>query len=420
MKRRTVLLGGIGAAAAGSALVWRPTDNGAPHNAYFSDLNQLLRREGPGKPVMLIDKARMDHNIDLIAAAVGENKTYRIVVKSLPSIELIAYIMARASTRSLMLFHQPFINLVASRIPNADVLIGKPMPVQAVKTFYKKLDANSDFNPALQLQWLVDTPERVLQYQSLARELGVKMQLNFELDVGLHRGGFESSQAFRDSLALIQDDAEHLSFSGFMGYEPQLTGSQASLEDDAVQGVLKIYKRFISTASEAGIDVSSLTLNGAGSHTLGIYENDDTMNDLSAGSGVVMPTDFDTWHLRDNKPALFIATPVLKQYDSMRLPVMQEVADLWSTWDPNRQKLYYIYGGYWKAKFVSPQGVPDAIFNSTNQAPVSTSNSVDLSVDDYVFLRPTQSEHVMLQFGDLLIADKGRIVDQWPVFRETG
>ena len=420
MKRRTLLLGGIGAAAVGGALVWRPTDKGAPHNAYFAEFNRMLKREGPGKPVMLIDKARLDHNIDLIAGSVGENKTYRVVVKSLPSIELVSYIMARANTRSLMLFHQPFINLVASRIADADVLIGKPMPVQAARTFYRKLDAAGDFNPERQLQWLIDSSDRLLQYQALARELKVKMRVNFELDVGLHRGGFESTQHFRDSLEVIKDDQEHLSFAGFMGYEPHLTGTQAALEDDSVQGVLAIYKSFLSVASAAGIDVSSLTLNGAGSHTLGIYEKDDTMNDLSAGSGVVMPTDFDTWHLRDNKPALFIATPILKQYDSMKLPVMQAIADLWSTWDPNRQKLYYIYGGYWKAKFVSPPGVPDPIFNSTNQEPVSTSNSVDLDVDDYMFLRPTQSEHVMLQFGDLLVVEDGRITDQWPIFQETG
>lgn len=420
MKRRSLLLGGIGAAAVASALVWRPTDKGAPHNAYFADLNRMLKQEGPGKPVMLIDKARLDHNIDLIATSVGENKTYRVVVKSLPSIELVSYIMARANTRALMLFHQPFINLVASRLPDADVLVGKPMPVQAARTFYRKLDAAGGFNPELQLQWLIDSPGRLLQYQALARELNVKMRVNFELDVGLHRGGFESTQDFRSCLEVINNDQEHLSFAGFMGYEPHLTGTEAVLEDESVQGVLAVYKSFLAVASEGGVDVSSLTLNGAGSHTLGIYEKDDTMNDLSAGSGVVMPTDFDTWHLRENKPALFIATPILKQYDSMKLPVMQELADIWSSWDPNRQKLYYIYGGYWKAKFVSPPGVPDPLFNSTNQAPVSTSNAVDLGVDDYMFLRPTQSEHVMLQFGDLLIINEGHISDQWPVFQETG
>jgi D-serine deaminase-like pyridoxal phosphate-dependent protein len=60
------------------------------------------------------------------------------------------------------------------------------------------------------------------------------------------------------------------------------------------------------------------------------------------------------------------------------------------------------------------------MFHSTNQEPVITSDSVDLAVDDYVFLRPTQSEHVMLQFGDLLALRGNEIVDHWPVFQQTG
>ena len=39
-----------------------------------------------------------------------------------------------------------------------------------------------------------------------------------------------------------------------------------------------------------------------------------------------------------------------------------------------------------------------------------------VKVDDYLFLRPTQSESVMLQFGDLVIVRDGEIVGRWPVF----
>ena len=48
------------------------------------------------------------------------------------------------------------------------------------------------------------------------------------------------------------------------------------------------------------------------------------------------------------------------------------------------------------------------------------SRSVKLTVDDYMFLRPTQSEHVMLQFGDLVVLKDGELIDQWPVFQQTG
>jgi len=421
MKRRNLLLGGAGiaAAAAGGVLLWRPEDEGAPHNAYFSQLNDLLKREGPGRPVMLIDIDRMNHNIDVLAGSVGPDKTYRVVVKSLPSVPLLQAVMARANTNALMVFHQPFLNEIAQAFPDADVLLGKPMPVNAVRTYYAKL-GNTAFAPARQLQWLVDTEQRLLQYQALARELGVKMRINLEIDVGLHRGGLESPAALGPILQVINADPQHLSFAGFMGYEPQLTGLRADLEHPAVRGVLGIYRSFIDAAREAGVDVKTLTLNGAGSHTLRIYEGDDTMNDLSAGSGVVMPTDFDTFHLSQNTPALFIATPILKRYDSLKVPGDPWVAQVMSTWDPNMRQLYYIYGGYWKARMVSPPGVPEPLYQSTNQSPVTTSRRVDLKVNDYMFLRPTQSEHVMLQFGDLLTVRDGTFTGRWPVFHQTG
>jgi D-serine deaminase-like pyridoxal phosphate-dependent protein len=43
---------------------------------------------------------------------------------------------------------------------------------------------------------------------------------------------------------------------------------------------------------------------------------------------------------------------------------------------------------------------------------------IAIDVDDYVFLRPTQSESVMLQFGDLLVLRRGEIVHRWPVFSQ--
>ena len=118
---------------------------------------------------------------------------------------------------------------------------------------------------------------------------------------------------------------------------------------------------------------------------------------------------------RFSKPA-----PVLKAYGKFQLPGESWVARSIRSWDPNFRHLYYIYGGYWKARFVSPAGIPESMYSSTNQQPITTSERVDLAVDDYVFLRPTQSELVMLQFGDLLVMKDGELIDTWPVFHQTG
>ena len=415
-----MLLGGVGLAAAGTgALLWRPTDQGAPHDAYFSALNDLLKKQGPGRPTMLLDLDRINENIDLIVASVGKDKTYRVVVKSLPSVSLLEHVMARAKSNALMVFHQPFLNEIAEKFPEADSLLGKPMPVNAAATFYKKVDLTR-FNAEEKVQWLVDTPERLAQYQSLAHQLGVKMRLSLEIDVGLHRGGIPNPEAVVPMLTTIGNDPEHLELSGLMGYEPHLTGLAATLSHPEVQKVLSVYQGFTQAVKHSGFELEKLILNGAGSHTLGIYQKDRLMNDLSAGSGVVKPTDFDTHHLSENKPALFIGTPILKRYDQLMIP-----GDPWfrgplQAWNPNMRRLYYIYGGFWKARIVSPQGVADPLYESTNQSPVTTSVSVDLQVDDYMFMRPTQSEFVMLQFGDLFIFRGNEFVDTWPVFQQTG
>ena len=72
------------------------------------------------------------------------------------------------------------------------------------------------------------------------------------------------------------------------------------------------------------------------------------------------------------------------------------------------------------AHLESPPGLrTNALFGrSSNQEMVNGSAVVPLEVDDYVFLRPTQSEFVMLQFGDLVVMRGGKIVDHWPVFQQ--
>lgn len=86
--------------------------------------------------------------------------------------------------------------------------------------------------------------------------------------------------------------------------------------------------------------------------------------------------------------------------------------------NPNRRKAFFIYGGFWKAIPESPAGLSiNPIYgHSTNQEMLNGSASIDLGPDDWVFLRPTQSEHVFLQFGDIAVYDGAEITTRWPIF----
>lgn len=420
MKRRTLILGGA-AAALGLGALLRPRDVGQDHSAYFQTLGAALDRAEQSKPMLVVDRGLLQANIQTLLSHVSDRFAYRIVVKSLPSVPLIEAVMQASGSNRLMLFHQPFINKVAVQFPQADILLGKPMPVAAAHNFYRQYPGGA-FEPSRQLRWLLDTPERVAQYDALAQGLGQDMRVCIEIDVGLHRGGVRSDEQLVAMLKQIQD-SPRLQFSGLMGYEPHIVkvpvGDPLTYRDRA----MALYRQYVELARTVLGDAwpQDVLLNCGGSPTYQLYDNGEfPFNELSAGSCLVKPTDFDLPSLADHKPASFIATPVLKAMESVQIPGI-DLGPLQAAWNPNRARAIFTYGGYWMAKPESPQGL---LYNSlygrsTNQEMLNHSRSVTLRPDDWVFLRPTQSEFVFLQFGDIAVYDGGQVVDFWPVFTQT-
>ncbi|WP_285962563.1 DSD1 family PLP-dependent enzyme [Pseudomonas tohonis] len=400
----------------------RPADKGAPYSDYFARLNRELKARGPMHPVMLIDLDRLDHNIDVVMQSVRRaGKSLRLVEKSLPSPQLLDYIAKRAGTQRLMSFHQPFLNHDAERFPDSDILLGKPLPVRSAQLFYEA--HRGPFDPARQLQWLLDTPERLVQYLALAKALNIRMRINIELDVGLHRGGVQDTAGLGRMLELIGANPQHLEFAGFMGYDPfvgmgvpGILGSPEAL----FSKVMTLYDGFVDYArtQHPRLWRPDLTLNTAGSPSYRMHERERTSSEVSVGSALLKPTHYDLPSLEEHQPAAYIATPVLKSTGAVRIPALDGKSALFSWWDPNQRETFFIYGGNWMAEPESPSGLRfNGLYGrSSNQEMINGSHAVGLGVDDQVFLRPTQSESILLQFGDLLAVRDGRIVEQWSVY----
>lgn len=419
MKRRSLILASLAAAVA--AVVWqRPGDRGENHSPYFRDLSASLDQAGQSRPTLVIDRQRLLANIATLKRHIGTRFDYRVVVKSLPSLPLLREIMAATGTRRLMLFHQPFINRVAADLPDADVLLGKPMPVAAAANFYRQLGGGT-FQPETQLRWLLDTPARAAQYASLAASLEQPMRACIEIDVGLHRGGVQRDEDLLAMLDIMQQ-SPWLQFAGFMGYEPHIAkvpGDPIDYRDRAMAQ----YAHYIDVARAHLGDAwpGDALLNAGGSPTYQFYDTGEfPFNELAAGSCLVKPTDFDLPSLADHEAASYIATPVLKSLDGVQIPGIN-LGPLQGWWNPNQRRTFFTYGGWWKALPESPKGlVSNGLYGrSTNQEMLNGSDAIDLQPDDWVFLRPTQSEFVFLQFGDIAVYDGGRIVDFWPVFADS-
>lgn len=425
MKRRT-LIGGALVAGLGGALWTRWRDHGAPHGADFAAMSRGLRAsgaQGPATPCMVLDLDAFEHNIDALLAGIHPGKAYRLVAKSVPSLPLIRHVLARTGTRRIMSFHQPFLNLLAAEFPDADLLLGKPMPVQAADVFYERHRGTLD--PARQLQWLVDTPARLAEYLALARGRGLRLRINIEIDVGLRRGGVAEgdSATMAEMAGMISEHPEQLEFAGFMGYDPQvvhlpgLFGGPARMQAKA-NARYRAHIEALRAHRPQLLEGRDITWNGAGSPNYRLHGEDSPLSEVAVGSALVKPTDFDLPTLTAHRPALYIAAPVLKRIEGTHIPELERVSGLFSAFNPNRQRSYFIYGGRWMAEPVSPPGlVTNSLYGrSTNQELLNGSRATALEVNDHVFLRPTQSEAVMLQFGDLVVMRGGEIVDRWPVF----
>lgn len=410
--RRAALIGG-GAAVAGAAyvLTQREGDRGGPHSEYFIALTEALKRAGVAQPIMVIDRERLKQNIEAARATLIDSKlTLRVVVKSLPSTELIEFIASHLHTDRFMTFNGAMLAEMARRQPQADQLLGKPLPVKAAEQFYQRMGQQAFNEP----QWLIDTVDRLQQYAALARQLNRRLRINFEIDVGLHRGGFADRASLEHAIDIAINES-HLQVAGLMGYDAHVP--KMPNVEKAYAKSQSMYRTAIEALRQKLPD-REFTLNAAGSPTYALHAKDTVANEVSVGSAFVKPADFDIDTLTHHTPAAFIATPVLKILPRSDLPGFEWLTAPRRFMDANTERAVFIHGGHWLAKPESPPGLQysDLYGRSSNQELLTGSASIDLRPDDFVFLRPTQSEAVLLQFGDLLIYDGEKIVEKWPTF----
>ncbi|MEE9477103.1 MAG: alanine racemase [Roseateles sp.] len=416
-RRRRLLLGSAIAAPV-AALLARPAEQGGPHPAYYQRLSQALREAGIAQARLVIDLPRLRANL----AAIGQHTArtgmpLRAVLKSLPSLPLMDELARAWQSPRVMAFNAAQLQQLLAARPGAEALLGKPLPVAAAAQVLAALPAEL----GSRIEWLVDTPERLAQYRQLAEQRGQTLRINAEIDVGLHRGGFEDPEALGRALASLKG-GQPLQWRGFMGYDahvaalPDLPGIRATAWDETQRRY-----RAAWAAAEAALGPQrreALTLNTAGSPTFRLHDGQGVANEVSVGSAVLLPLDFDKPLLADLQPTAFIATPVLKAWPRFRLPEGATwLSRAAQAWDRNQARGFAIHGGHWLADPVSPPGIqPSGLYGaSSNQQVMVASGRVDLQPDDHVFLRPRQSEAVLLQFGDLLLFDGERISGSWPV-----
>ncbi|GAK68584.1 hypothetical protein RRU01S_01_00110 [Agrobacterium rubi TR3 = NBRC 13261] len=380
-------------------------------DGYFRALSEALKRAGLFRPVLVVDKDRLDANIVAVMNGLAPALSLRVVDKSLPSIPLLAHILAATQTTRIMSFHLPTTVAVLEAFPEADVLYGKPLPVGAVSAWMQSTSPQSFTDFVRRTVFLIDTIERLDQYAALASRARKTFRIAFEIDVGMHRGGFSTAVELGAAAARAAELPD-LQLEGLMGYDAHITEVPGIIGGIERKHVGSRMKAFVSAVPQGARHI----INTGGSKTALSYHGPSSANDVSVGSAFLKPMDFDVASLDALAPAVFIAAPVLK-VQKVCLPGPAFLTPLMQMAGLFPHQGCFLYGGKWMAEPVFPPGMKESKLwgLSSNQQMMSLPDDSSLKPDDFAFFRPTQSEAVLQGFDTINLFSGDEMIERWKI-----
>jgi D-serine deaminase-like pyridoxal phosphate-dependent protein len=246
------------------------------------------------------------------------------------------------------------------------------------------------------------------------------LRVNLEVDVGLHRGGFALAE-LEACLGAWPKEEAGLELSGLMGYDAHVGKVPWQSAGAAHRRAAEAYAECVRVTERAFPEkASKLCLNGSGSPTFQNLTGSECWNEVTIGSAFVKPTDFDIKTLEAFEPAAFIASPVLKVEPGFSLPGGARSSTLVPSVYPAFGQSLFVAGGTFDAEPVYPEGLKRSPVygDSFNQAAYCAPKHVQAPVDSWIFLRPRQSESILLRHGPLVAidGDDGPLeLTRWPV-----
>jgi len=388
---------------------------GLPGEEYWRGLQQELNAAGHGTPQILIDLDRLDANADAIVKGIGADR-YRIVEKSLPSLELLEYVQTRTGSSRFLVLHLPFVPMLLQRFPLAHVLVGKPQPIVAVR---RVLAAGAD---AARITFLADSRERLDELAAL----GLPLRVVVEIDVGLHRGGVRLASGL--GAVLERFKGTQLTFAGLLGYDghvaaaPGGPGVEAAAARKTFSASQATYREFVDALRGGFPELvrDDLIFHTGGTSTFPLYERGGLVNDIATGGGMLRPAGYHGPFVGALSPALFLAAPVLTKTGKLEIPFVTSLAEGLA----DAKQGFTMYGGGWAAQLVWPEGVGFAPFTADgenvnlipNESWMTAPEGLELGPGDWVFHYPRQGD-ALFQFEDILLVRDGKLVAQtWKAF----
>jgi len=201
---------------------------------------------------------------------------------------------------------------------------------------------------------------------------------------------------------------------GVMFYEAQIAGLPDS--SPAVRLVKRRSARELASRRGAVVAaVEAITgplpiVNSGGTGSLEVSSADPVVTEVTAGSGIYVPTLFDRYRAFEPRPALYFVLPVVRR--------------------PARDIATLFGGGYVASGPAGKSRVPRVVASGLAllgtegagevQTPVRGRGAVSLQVGDRVWLRPAKAGEVLERFDALHLVEGDRLAESVPTYRGEG
>ena len=159
-----------------------------------------------------------------------------------------------------------------------------------------------------------------------------------------------------------------------------------------------------------------LVFHGGGTTTFALFGGETPVGDVATGGGVLRPGEYSDMFLAGLVPAVFVASPVLRQYDAPRIPFLNERSS--ASAFGGRQGVT-VYGGGWPAYFTYPRVTPPPLSGTgcgavplvPNQGLLAADAGVPLRIGDWIYFHPLTSD-VIFQFERIHTVRGGRLTGE--------
>ncbi|NYD42029.1 amino acid deaminase/aldolase [Nocardioides panaciterrulae] len=403
----------------------QPAHAGIARNRLWARLNEAVAAHGEPlpTPLMLVDLDAFDANADDLARRAG-SKPVRVASKSLRVPALLQRALRHPGFRGVLAYTLAEAWWLHEHDVCDDILVAYPTVDRAALT---RLVVSP--SAAAQITLMIDDVAHLDMIDSVRASHAVPVRVAIDVDAGLWVGGrhigpkrsplHEADEVVALAREVVARDGFRL--VGAMTYEGQVAGVPDDVPDQRTRSALVRRLKGASLTqlatrrgqvADALAGVADLELwNAGGSGSVAESATDPVVTEVSAGSGLLVPTLFDHYRSFEPRQASYFALPVTRRPSPQVVTVHGGGLVASGAAGPDRLPVPWAPAGL---QLTSLEGAGEV------QTPLTGHATGLLSIGDLVWFRHAKSGEPFEHTGTVHLLQGDRIVDSVPTYRGLG